>query len=197
MALAQRATAWVQTCGLSPGCISASNDPAPSTAASTFDHAPVNSITSTTVAELAELVSLIEQDQDLNAVVFASANPNFYLIDDNLEHDPRGMAELSGGPTRIRAWRDLLVRLSRAPVISIAAIRGTARGAGSEFVLACDLRFASRENTVLGQFEVASGVVPGGGAMEWPSRLVGHGRALELLLVADAVTEPAPSNTAT
>jgi enoyl-CoA hydratase/carnithine racemase len=67
-------------------------------------------------------------------------------------------------------WLDLTVRLSRAPVVSIASIRGRARGAGSEFVLACDLRFASRENTVLGQFEVGAGFIPGGGAMASFSR---------------------------
>jgi len=106
----------------------------------TFDHPPINAITATTVAELAELVGLIEEDADLNVVVFDSANPDFYLA-----HcvDPTGMP----------AWLDLLVRLSRAPVVSIAAIRGRVRGAGSEFVLACDLRFAARENTLLGQFD--------------------------------------------
>jgi enoyl-CoA hydratase/carnithine racemase len=82
------------------------------------------------------------------------------------------------------------VRLSRAPVVSIASIRGRARGAGSEFVLACDLRFASRENTLLGQFEVGTGVVPGGGPMARLSRLVGRGRALEILLVADDIDGP-------
>jgi enoyl-CoA hydratase/carnithine racemase len=87
-------------------------------------------------------------------------------------------------------WLDLTVRLSRAPVVSIAAIRGRARGAGSEFVLACDLRFASRENTILGQFEVGSGIVPGGGPMARLSRLIGRGRALEILLVADDVDGP-------
>jgi enoyl-CoA hydratase/carnithine racemase len=90
----------------------------------------------------------------------------------------------------MHAWLDLLVRLSRAPVVSIASIRGRARGAGSEFVLACDLRFASRENTLLGQFEVGAGVVPGGGPMARLSRLVGRGRALEILLVADDVDGP-------
>jgi enoyl-CoA hydratase/carnithine racemase len=75
-------------------------------------------------------------------------------------------------------------------VVSIASIRGRARGAGSEFVLACDLRFASSENTVLGQFEVGIGVVPGGGPMARLSRLVGRGRALEILLVADDVDGP-------
>jgi enoyl-CoA hydratase/carnithine racemase len=90
----------------------------------------------------------------------------------------------------MHAWLDLLVRLSRAPVVSIASIRGRARGAGSEFVLACDLRFASRENALLGQFEVGAGVVPGGGPMARLSRLVGRGRALEILLVADDVDGP-------
>jgi enoyl-CoA hydratase/carnithine racemase len=75
-------------------------------------------------------------------------------------------------------------------VVSIASIRGRARGAGSEFVLACDLRFASRENTLLGQFEVGIGVVPGGGPMARLSRLVGRGRALEILLVADDLDGP-------
>ena len=90
----------------------------------------------------------------------------------------------------MHAWLDLLVRLSRAPVVSIASIRGRARGAGSEFVLACDLRFAARENTVLGQFEVGVGVVPGGGPMARLSRLVGRGRALEIVLVGDDIDGP-------
>jgi enoyl-CoA hydratase/carnithine racemase len=90
----------------------------------------------------------------------------------------------------MHAWLDLLVRLSRAPVVSIASIRGRARGVGSQFVLACDLRFASRENTLLGQFEVGIGVVPGRGPMARLSRLVGRGRALEILLVADDLDGP-------
>ena len=107
----------------------------------TFDHPPINSITATTVMELAELVDLIEEDADLNVVVFDSANPDFYL------------AHYDVNPAEIHAWLDHLVRLSRAPAVSIASIRGRARGAGSEFVLACDMRFASRENTMLGQLD--------------------------------------------
>jgi enoyl-CoA hydratase/carnithine racemase len=151
----------------------------------TFEHPPINTITATTVAELAELVGLIEQDLDLNVVVFDSANPGFYLAHYDVEHDPGRTAALPRGPTGLHAWLDLLVRLSRAPVVSIASIRGRVGGAGTEFVLACDLRFASRENTLLGRFEVGTGVVPGGGPMTWLSRLVGRGRALEILLVAD------------
>src|SRR4051794_32140573 len=123
----------------------------------TFDHPPINTITATTVAELAELVGLIEDDPDLNVVVFESANPAFYLAHYDIEHDPARTAALGVGPTGMHAWLDLLVRLSRAPAVSIASIRGRARGAGSEFILACDLRFASRENTLLGQFEVGAG----------------------------------------
>jgi enoyl-CoA hydratase/carnithine racemase len=156
----------------------------------TFEHPPINTITATTVAELVELVGLIEQDPDLNVVVFDSANPDFYLAHYDTEHDPTRTASLPRGPTGMHAWLDLLARLSRAPVVSIAAIRGRARGAGSEFVLACDLRLASRENTLLGQFEVGTGLVPGGGPMARLSRLVGRGRALEILLVADDFDGP-------
>src|SRR5215207_7056541 len=103
----------------------------------TFEHPPINTITATTVLELAELVGLIEQDPDLNVVVFDSANPDFHLAHYDVGNDP--------------AWPEVLVRLSGAPVVSIASIRGRVRGAGSEFVLACDLRVASRDS-VLGQF---------------------------------------------
>jgi enoyl-CoA hydratase/carnithine racemase len=153
----------------------------------TFDHPPINTLTATTVAELAELVDLIEQDADLNVVVFDSANPDFYLAHYDTEHDPARTVALGAGPTGMHAWLDLLVRLSRAPAVSIASIRGRVRGAGSEFVLACDMRFASRENALLGQFEVGTGVVPGGGPMARLPRLIGRGRALEILLVADDV----------
>jgi enoyl-CoA hydratase/carnithine racemase len=156
----------------------------------TFNNPPINTITATTVAELAELVGLIEQDPDLNVVVFDSANPDFYLAHYDIENDPGKTAALASGPTGLSAWNDVLVRLARAPLVSIAAIRGRARGAGSEFVLACDLRFASRERTLLGQWEVGIGVVPAGGPMARLSRLVGRGRALEILLVADDLDGP-------
>jgi enoyl-CoA hydratase/carnithine racemase len=155
-----------------------------------FDHPPINTITATTVAELGELVGLIEEDSDLNVVVFDSANPDFYLAHYDVENDPGKTAALGVGPTGLAAWNDVLVRLARAPVVSIASIRGRARGAGSEFVLACDLRFSSRENTLLGQFEVGIGVIPGGGPMARLARLVGRGRALEILLVADDLDGP-------
>jgi enoyl-CoA hydratase/carnithine racemase len=156
----------------------------------TFDHPPINTITATTTRELSELIDLIERDTQLNVVVFCSANSDFFLAHYDVENDPMKIAALPPGPTGMPPWLDLTVRLSRAPVVSIASIRGRARGAGSEFVLACDLRFASRENTVLGQFEVGAGFIPGGGPMARLSRLIGRGRALEVLLVADDFDGP-------
>src|SRR5690349_9341691 len=156
----------------------------------TFDHPPINTITATTVGELAQLVDLIEAEPELNVVVFESANRDFYLAHYDTEGDPARTLTMPPGPTGMHPWLDLLVRLSRAPVASIASIRGRARGAGSEFVLACDMRFASRENAMLGQFEVGLGVVPGGGPTARLPRLVGRGRALEILLVADDLDGP-------
>jgi enoyl-CoA hydratase/carnithine racemase len=156
----------------------------------TFDHPPINTITATTVTELTELVDLIERREELNVVVFASANPDFFLAHYDTENDPAKTAAMPAGPTGMHPWLDLMARLSRAPVASIAAIRGRVRGAGSEFILACDMRFASRENTLMGQFEVGSGFIPGGGPMARLSRLAGRGRALEVLLVADDLDGP-------
>jgi enoyl-CoA hydratase/carnithine racemase len=94
----------------------------------TIDHPPANAITATTVAELSELVDLIEHDEDLDVVVFDTANPDFFLGRLDVEND--------------KAWKDALVRLAQAPVVSIASIRGSVGAAGRAFLLACDLRFA-------------------------------------------------------
>ena len=151
----------------------------------TFDHPPINLIDPDTIVELDALVNKLETEPDLRVVVFNSANPEFYLAHYDVLVDKAVTASMKPGRTGMHPWLDTLVRLSRAPVVSIASIRGRARGAGSEFVLACDIRFASREKAVLGQFEVGLGAVPGGGPMARLPRLVGRGRALEILLGAD------------
>src|SRR5262249_34298507 len=91
------------------------------------------------------------------------------------------------GATGLQALPDMLARLSRAPVVSIALIRGRATGVGSELALASDMRFASREKAILSQWEVGAGLVPGGGPMARLPRLIGRGRALEVLLGADDI----------
>ena len=99
---------------------SASTGAAPRYCRVTFDHPPINTITATTVAELAELVGLIEQEPDLNVVVFDSANPDFYLAHYDIENDPAGPRRWASARPGLPAWIDVLVRLARAPVVSIA-----------------------------------------------------------------------------
>jgi enoyl-CoA hydratase/carnithine racemase len=151
-----------------------------------FDHGPINTITADTVAELSRLVDEIERDEHLTVVVFTSANPEFFLAHYDTEGDPAKTLSMPPGPTGMHPWLDVTARLSRAPVVSIASIRGRARGAGSEFVLAADIRLAG-DNAILGQFEVGTGIVPGGGTIARLPRLIGRGRALEVLLVADDI----------
>jgi enoyl-CoA hydratase/carnithine racemase len=111
--------------------------------------------------------------------VFDSANSEYFIAHSDLA---RSCELPSPGPTGLPAWADLATRLTRAPFVTIAEIRGRARGLGSEFALACDLRFASRGKAVSGQPEVGTGLVPGGGSIEVLSALAGRSRALEIIL---------------
>ena len=138
-------------------------------------------------AELAGQTVVV--DPDLKVAVFDSTDPDFFVA----HFDASSAAEIpkEPGPTGYSGWIDITLRLARAPVISIAAIRGRARGVGSEFALACDLRFASLEKAIFGQIEVGVGVIPGGGAIERLPLLAGRARALEIIAGAadfDAAT---------
>jgi enoyl-CoA hydratase/carnithine racemase len=111
----------------------------------------------------------------------------FFLTHYNFLAKPEESARFPVGRTGLQALPDMLARLSRAPVVSIALIRGRATGVGSELALASDMRFASREKAVLSQWEVGAALVPGGGPMARLPRLIGRGRALEVLLGADDI----------
>src|SRR5246500_1310691 len=126
----------------------------------------------------------MDSSPGLRVVVFESANPEFYLAHFDLT-GKLGNIMTSVGRSGLPILMDTFVRLTTSPVVSIAKIRGCVRGACSEFVLACDMRFASRENTRLGQPEVGVGVHPGGGGAERLPHLVGRGRALEIILGAN------------
>jgi enoyl-CoA hydratase/carnithine racemase len=147
----------------------------------TFDNPPVNVIGPDLMRDLKELLTELEGNEAVKVVVFDSANPEFYLAHYDLAADP-AIAEALPGTTGYAAWVDILVRLSKLPVVTISAIRGIARGAGSEFVLATDIRFASREKAVLGQMEVGFTAVAGGGATARLAGLVGRGRTFEIML---------------
>lgn len=153
----------------------------------TFDLPPVNIFGPTQTLQLSEIITAIERDAELKVVVFDSAVEGYFLTHYDFVAPLEDSTKIPPGPTGLEALPDMLVRLSRAPVVSIASIRGRATGVGSELALASDLRFASREKAILSQWEVGAGLVPGGGPMARLPRLIGRGRALEVLLGADDI----------
>lgn len=153
----------------------------------TIDLPPLNIFGPANIPQLEEVVSAIETDDGVKVVVFESAVPGFFLTHYDFLAAPEESAKFPVGRTGLQALPDMLARISRAPVASIALIRGRATGVGSELALACDMRFASREKAILSQWEVGAGLVPGGGPMARLPRLIGRGRALEVLLGADDV----------
>jgi len=153
----------------------------------TIDHPPLNIFGPETIPQLDEVITAIETDEDVKVVVFDSAVEGFFLTHYDFVAPVENTTRLPPGPTGLQPLPDMLVRLSRAPVVSIASIRGRATGVGSELALACDMRFASREKAILSQWEVGAGIVPGGGPMARLPRLMGRGRALEVLLGADDI----------
>jgi enoyl-CoA hydratase/carnithine racemase len=154
----------------------------------TFDIPPVNIFGPKQLPELNEIITAIENDEELKVVVFDSAVDGFFITHYDFITPLEESAKIPPGPTGLQALPDMLVRLSRAPVVSIASIRGRATGVGSELALASDMRFASREKAILSQWEVGAGLVPGGGPMARLPRLIGRGRALEVLLGADDIS---------
>jgi enoyl-CoA hydratase/carnithine racemase len=149
----------------------------------TFENPPLNLLDPDTIKELEELIVAIEADEELKVVLFESANPDYFIAHYDVSRAAETPREkrASGLP----AWGDFTVRLAASPVVSIASVRGRARGVGSEFVLACDLCFASLERAIFCQPEVGVGLVPGGGAVERLPRVMGRARALEVLLGSD------------
>ena len=153
----------------------------------TFDNPPLNLMGPEFVLELREMMTAIETDEQVKVVVFESAVEGFFLNHSDFLAKLEELTNIPQGPTGLEAWPDILVRLTRAPVVSIALIRGRATGNGSEIALACDMSFASREKAVLSQWEVGVGLVAGGGPMARLPRLIGRCRALEVLLGSDDI----------
>jgi enoyl-CoA hydratase/carnithine racemase len=153
----------------------------------TFDNPPLNLMGPEFVLEFRKIMTTIESDEQVKVVVFDSAVEGFFLNHSDFLAKLEDLTGIPQGPTGLEAWPDILVRLTRAPVVSIAQIRGRATGNGSEIALACDMSFMSREKAVLSQWEVGVGMVAGGGPMARLPRLMGRGRALEVLLGSDDI----------
>jgi len=153
----------------------------------TFNNPPLNLMGPEFVVEFAEIVTAMENDENLRVVVFDSAVEGFFLNHSDFTVKLEELTSLPQGPTGLEAWPDILVRITHAPVVSIAKIRGRATGNGSELLLACDMTFVSREKALLSQWEVGVGMVAGGGPMARLPRLIGRSRALEVLMGSDDI----------
>jgi enoyl-CoA hydratase/carnithine racemase len=153
----------------------------------TFHNPPYNIYGPQTMPQLNEVITALETDPQVKVVVFDSDVEGFFLTHYDFVPPLTDTTSMPNGPTGLPPLPDMLVRLSKAPVVSIASIRGRATGVGSELALASDMRFASREKAILSQWEIGAALVPGGGPMARLPRLMGRGRALEVLLTGNDI----------
>ena len=153
----------------------------------TIDNPPLNVMGPELVREFGEIITAVEADEQVKVLVFDSAVDGFFLNHSDFNADFKELTSMPQGPTGLEAWPDILVRITRMPVVSIALIRGRATGNGSELALACDVSFASREKALLSQWEVGVGLVAGGGPMARLPRQMGRQRALEVLLSSNDI----------
>ncbi len=149
----------------------------------TLNNPPINLFDPEMLDELTGLIDDLERDQHVQVVVFDSAVPDFFMA--HLDVARAAEFRVAAGPTGLPPWPDVAMRLERAPFVTVGVVRGRARGVGSEFLLALDVRFASREKAILGQLEVGTGLFPGGGGLERLPKLTGRARAIEIVTSAD------------
>jgi enoyl-CoA hydratase/carnithine racemase len=182
-----------------PGTLTQVNDPAapphvrlarrsPAYWRVTIDNSPINVMGPVMVQQFQQVIDALEADERVRVVVFDSAVDGYFLNHSDFTAKLEELTSLPPGPTGLPPWPDFLVRLTRLPVVSIALIRGRATGNGSEITLACDMSFASREKTIISQWEVGVGMVAGGGPMARLPRLIGRNRALEVLLSSEDIS---------
>jgi enoyl-CoA hydratase/carnithine racemase len=150
-----------------------------------IDAPPLNLIGPDLVHDLVTVLSELEADTNTRVMVLESADPEYFVAHVDLTKVAEYTAEAgkAGGPEDASLGM-LWHKLSELPVVTIAKLRGRARGAGSELALACDMRFAARENAIFGQPEIGFGAPPGAGGVQHLGRLLGRGRAMEVILGA-------------
>jgi enoyl-CoA hydratase/carnithine racemase len=149
----------------------------------TIDNPPINLVDSKFTRDLLKFIAMVKSDEDTKAIVFQSADPDFFLAHYNMAPggDP---APPSPDPT-LGPLQAAYVALSELPQATIVKLEGRARGAGCEFVWACDLRFAARGRAILGQPEVGVGLLPGAGGTQRLPLIAGRARALEVILLGE------------
>jgi enoyl-CoA hydratase/carnithine racemase len=145
----------------------------------TIDSPPLNLFGPELLTGLEEVVDRMQASPGLRVIVFDSAVPDFFIA--HFDVVTGGQILSRKTPSGLLPWFDVAVAFYESPVITIASIRGRARGVGIEFAAACDMRFAS-DKAIFGQFEVGVGTIPGGGSMEFLPLLLGRARALEIIV---------------
>src|SRR3984957_12327749 len=149
-----------------------------------IDHPPINLLDEVLSQEFDKLGRDLEADESVRVVVVQSALPDFFIAHSGLRRV--GAASKVVSQTRsFRLTQTLCERFRNMPTATIAKVEGGARGGGNEIALAMDMCFAAVGKAIFGQPEVAIGLVPGGGSTQRLPRLIGRGRALEVLLGCD------------
>ena len=162
----------------------------------TIDHPPINLFDMALMVEVDRLGREIEGDEAVRVVVFQSANPEFFIAHADVELIRGLPSDVGPRPTELGFFHQAMERFRGMPKVTIGKIEGRARGGGSELLLALDLRFGAIGRCVLAQPEVAIGIIPGGGGTQRLPRLVGRGRALEIVLGCADFDASSPSVTA-
>jgi enoyl-CoA hydratase/carnithine racemase len=153
----------------------------------TIDHPPINLFDLALIQEIDRVGRELEADTDVRVVVFDSANPDFFIAHADVTLIQRLPRDVLPKPTELSLFHAMVDRFRTMPKATIAKLEGRARGGGSEFVLSLDMRFAALGRAVLAQPEVALGIIPGGSGTQRLPRLMGRGRALEIVLGCDDV----------
>lgn len=150
----------------------------------TIDRPPANAINSTTLTELEDAFATLFADRAVRAIILTGAGQQIFVAGADINEFARAGEDEARG--FVRLGQRLFSAIERGPTPVIAAINGACLGGGNELAMACDLRIAA-ESARFGQPEVKLGIIPGwGGTVRLP-RLVGRGRALELLLLGDMI----------
>jgi len=153
----------------------------------TIDHPPMNLWDRALTRDLTGVIGGFVVDDDARVLVLTSADDEYFIAHADVEMIAALPAEATATTDQPAPINQLLEQLRLAPKVSIALVRGIARGGGSEIALACDLRFAT-PGARLAQPEVALGIIPGAGGTQRLTRLVGRARALEVVLGCGDVT---------
>jgi len=148
----------------------------------TIDYPPINLLDLKMMKELNRLGKELEGDSDVRVIVFQSSDPDFFIAHADVNFILQLPKTVPPKETTIGGFHQIVERFRTMPKVTIGKIEGRARGGGSEFLLSLDMRFGAIGRAILSQPELTVGIIPGGGGTQRLPRLMGRGRALEVIL---------------